>query len=117
MEDGAEFRDVLAEAQARGFAESDPTEDVAGLDARAKLTILARLALGVEIEPTDVPARSIAPVSAIDFAYAQELKCTIRQISRAELRNGVWRWPRSRRCWSRDSPLLPGREERKIWWW
>lgn len=89
MEDGAEFRDVLAEAQARGFAESDPTEDVAGLDARAKLTILARLALGVEIEPTDVPARSIAPVSAIDFAYAQELKCTIRQISRAELRNGV----------------------------
>ena len=86
MESGAEFSDALSEAQSMGFAEADPTEDVAGLDARAKLTILARIALGAEIVPGEVPARSIVPISAIDFAYAHELKCTIRQISRAEIK-------------------------------
>ena len=85
MEAGAEFGETLAEAQRLGYAEADPTEDVAGFDARAKLTILTRIALGAEIEPEDVPAGSIVPIAAIDFAYAHELKCTIRQISRAQL--------------------------------
>jgi homoserine dehydrogenase len=85
MEAGAEFADVLREAQALGYAEADPTEDVAGFDARAKLTILARIALGAEIVPEEVPAGSIVPIQAIDFAYAHELKCTIRQISRAQV--------------------------------
>ena len=85
MEAGAEFADVLAEAQRLGYAEADPTEDVAGYDARAKLTILSRIALGAEMEPEKVPAGSIVPIAAIDFAYAHELKCTIRQISRAQL--------------------------------
>jgi len=85
MEAGAEFADVLAEAQMLGYAEADPTEDVGGFDARAKLTILARIALGAEIELSEVPAGSIVPIAAIDFAYAHELKCTIRQISRAQI--------------------------------
>ena len=85
MEAGAEFAEALREAQMLGFAEADPTEDVAGYDARAKLTILTRIALGAQIEPEDVPAGSIMPIAAIDFAYAHELKCTIRQISRAQL--------------------------------
>ena len=85
MEAGAEFADALREAQLLGYAEADPTEDVAGYDARAKLTILSRIALGAQIDPEDVPAGSIVPISAIDFAYAHELKCTIRQISRAQL--------------------------------
>jgi homoserine dehydrogenase len=85
MEAGAEFADALAEAQRLGYAEADPTEDVAGFDARAKLTILSRIALGAEFEPEMVPAGSIVPIAAIDFAYAHELKCTIRQISRAQL--------------------------------
>jgi homoserine dehydrogenase len=85
MEAGAEFADVLAEAQRLGYAEADPTEDVAGFDARAKLTILTRIALGAEIEPGEIPTGSIVPLAAIDFAYAHELKCTIRQISRAQL--------------------------------
>ncbi|AXC15214.1 Homoserine dehydrogenase [Acidisarcina polymorpha] len=85
MESGAEFADALAEAQLLGYAEADPTEDVGGFDARAKLAILARIALAAEIELTGIPAGSIVPISAIDFAYAHELNCTIRQISRAQL--------------------------------
>jgi homoserine dehydrogenase len=86
MEDGADFAGVLKEAQAHGYAEADPTEDVDGYDARAKLAILSRLALRADLDPNEIPCRSIREVSAIDFAYARELGCTIRQISRAELR-------------------------------
>jgi homoserine dehydrogenase len=86
MEEGAEFPDVLKEAQGHGYAEADPTEDVDGYDARAKLVILSRLALRADIDPEEIPCRSIREVSAIDFAYARELGCTIRQIARAELR-------------------------------
>ena len=86
MEDGAEFADVLKEAQGHGYAEADPSEDVDGFDARAKLVILSRLALRADIEPNEIPCRSIREVSAIDFVYARELGCTIRQIARAELR-------------------------------
>ncbi len=85
MEAGAEFAEALREAQMLGYAEADPTEDVAGYDARAKLTILSRIALGAQIDPEDISAGSIVPIAAIDFAYAHELKCTIRQISRAQL--------------------------------
>ena len=86
MEEGAEFADVLKEAQGHGYAEADPSEDVDGFDARAKLVILSRLALRADIDPNEIPCRSIREVSAIDFAYARELDCTIRQIARAELR-------------------------------
>ena len=88
MEEGAEFAEVLKEAQGHGYAEADPTEDVDGFDARAKLVILSRLALRADIDPNEVPCRSIREVSAIDFDYARELDCTIRQIARAELRGG-----------------------------
>jgi homoserine dehydrogenase len=88
MEEGAEFADVLREAQAHGYAEADPTEDVDGYDARAKLVILSRLALRADIDPVEIPCRSIREVGAIDFAYARELDCTIRQVARAELRGG-----------------------------
>jgi homoserine dehydrogenase len=88
MEEGAEFQEVLREAQSLGYAEADPTEDVDGFDARAKLVILSRLALRADIDPEEIPCRSIREVGAIDFAYARELGCTIRQIARAELRDG-----------------------------
>ena len=85
MEAGAEFATVLKEAQALGYAEANPSEDVDGFDARAKLVILARLALRADLDPEQIPCRSISEVAAIDFEYARELGCTIRQISRAEL--------------------------------
>jgi homoserine dehydrogenase len=81
---GISFEDALKEAQKLGFAEADPTEDLDGLDARAKLTILARTALRVAVSPLDIPARSIRALEPVDFDYAKLLDCTIRQISRAE---------------------------------
>ena len=83
---GIPFATALREAQKLGFAEADPTEDIDGLDARAKLTILARVALHCNVEATSIVARSIAAIDSVDFEYATQLGCTIRQISWAELR-------------------------------
>lgn len=85
MEAGAEYADVLKTAQKLGYAEANPSADVDGYDARAKLCILSRLALRAELNPEEVPAQTISTVGAIDFAYAKELGCTVRQVSRAEL--------------------------------
>jgi homoserine dehydrogenase len=84
MEGGAEYAPVLAEAQAKGYAEADPTEDVGGFDARAKLAILMRLALRAQINPEEIVPRPITQIAAVDFSYARDLGCTIRQIARAE---------------------------------
>jgi homoserine dehydrogenase len=78
------FEDVLADAQAKGFAEADPTDDLDGYDARAKLCILARIGLHVALRPDDVPCRSIRPLKDVDFIYARRLGYTIRQVSRVE---------------------------------
>lgn len=82
---GVTFGAALEEAQRLGFAEADPTDDVDGFDARAKLVILARVGLRSSVLPKEVPCRSIRPIEAIDFAYARQLQSTIRQISWAEL--------------------------------
>ena len=88
MEEGAEYAPVLAEAQAKGFAEADPTEDVGGFDARAKLAILMRLALRVSVDPEAIVPRPITSITAVDFSYARDLGCTIRQVARAERAGG-----------------------------
>jgi homoserine dehydrogenase len=82
-ERGTPFADALAEAQARGFAEADPTDDVQGYDARAKLAILCAAALRAQVAPADITARPITVVDAVDFAHARQLGCTIRQVSEA----------------------------------
>jgi homoserine dehydrogenase len=84
MEAGEDYASVLKEAQGLGYAEADPTEDVAGFDARAKLAILARLALRAQVHPEDIEACPITEVESIDFSYAKDLNCTIRQIARAQ---------------------------------
>ena len=89
MEDGADYGAVLKQAQAAGYAEADPTEDVGGFDARAKLSILMRLAMRVEVNPEEIVPRPITEVAAVDFAYARDLGCTIRQVARAELAGGL----------------------------
>ena len=81
---GISFEDALLEAQKLGFAEADPSDDVDGLDARAKLTILARTGLRVAANPVGILTRSISGIEPVDFEYAKLLDCTIRQISRAE---------------------------------
>ena len=84
MQEGAEYAPVLAIAQARGYAEADPTEDVGGFDARSKLAILMRLAMRVEIDPEEIAPKPITTIAAVDFSYARDLGCTIRQVARAE---------------------------------
>jgi homoserine dehydrogenase len=88
MEAGADYAPVLAEAQALGYAEADPTEDVGGFDARSKLSILMRLAMRVVIDPEEITPQPITSVSAVDFSYANDLGCTIRQVARAQATNG-----------------------------
>lgn len=80
------FSEALEEAQAKGYAEADASEDLDGGDARAKLAILALAGLHARVTPESVRARTIRPLDAVDFDYAAELGCTIRQISRAELK-------------------------------
>lgn len=85
MEQGLPFASALKQAQELGYAEADPTDDVDGYDTRAKLVILARLALRTEISLDQVACRSIRSVAPVDFEYARELGCTIRQIGQAEV--------------------------------
>jgi homoserine dehydrogenase len=83
------FSEALEEAQARGYAEADASEDLDGGDARAKLAILALAGLRTRVAPESIRARTIRPIDAVDFDYAAELGCTIRQISRADLKEGT----------------------------
>lgn len=80
------FSEALEEAQARGYAEADASEDLDGGDARAKLAILALAGLRARVVPESVRARTIRAIDAVDFDYANQLGCTIRQISRADLK-------------------------------
>jgi homoserine dehydrogenase len=80
---GASFEAALKEAQELGFAEADPRDDVEGFDARAKLVILTQAGLRARVQSEQIPCWPISSVEAVDFAYARELNCTIRQISLA----------------------------------
>jgi homoserine dehydrogenase len=82
------FSEALEEAQARGYAEADASEDLDGGDARAKLAILALAGLHTRVVPESIRARTIRAIDAVDFDYAADLGCTIRQISRADLKDG-----------------------------
>ena len=74
----ASFQSVLAEAQQLGYAETDPSADVDGLDAASKLAILSALAFGERLTPSDIYTEGIRRVMPIDFEYAHQLKHTIR---------------------------------------
>ena len=77
------FADALAEAQQAGYAEADPSEDLDGADAAAKLAIIAAVGLRRPVRVEDIATRSIRPIESVDFMYAKELGCTIRQVARA----------------------------------
>jgi len=84
-EDGMDYADALAEAQALGLAERDPTADVAGDDAAAKAAILAGLAFGSDVVGADVHREGITGVRAVDVAYAARLGYVIKLLAVAEL--------------------------------
>ena len=83
-ETGRDFADVLGEAQARGFAEADPSFDIDGVDAAHKLAILAAIAFGTQPAFGDVEAHGIRPVLAADIAEAAALGHRIRLLGVAE---------------------------------
>jgi homoserine dehydrogenase len=85
---GASYEDALREAQEMGYAEADPTEDVTGKDAAAKMAILARLAFGATVGLDQVSYEGIERITADDIAYASELGLSLKLIGSAERIDG-----------------------------
>jgi homoserine dehydrogenase len=81
---GASYADALHQAQELGFAEADPTEDVTGKDAAAKMAIIARLAFGADVHLDDVPYEGIDHITADDIAYAKDLGLSLKLLGSAE---------------------------------
>jgi homoserine dehydrogenase len=87
QQSGRSFDDILADAQALGYAEADPTADVDGLDAGDKIAILASLAFGGRIKLEQVHREGIRAVSALDIAYADKLGFVIKLLAIAKRPN------------------------------
>jgi homoserine dehydrogenase len=81
---GATYETALAQAQALGYAEADPTDDVTGRDAAAKMAILARLAFSTPVHLEQVTYEGIEHITAEDIAYAEELGLGLKLIGTAE---------------------------------
>ena len=82
--EGADFGEVLAEAQKLGYAEADPSADVDGYDAADKIAILASLGFGGRVKREDVYCEGIRQVSAVDITYADKLGFVIKLLAIAE---------------------------------
>jgi homoserine dehydrogenase len=80
------FDEALARARELGLAEADPSSDLEGTDAAAKLAVLAAVAFRLELRIEDVRRASISDITSVDFDYAARLGCTIRQVAAAEIR-------------------------------
>jgi homoserine dehydrogenase len=83
-EEGADYGEALAEAQALGYAEPDPTADVSGADAAAKASILASLAFGTWVGLDDVHYEGIEDLSPIDIAFAADFGYAVKLLAVAE---------------------------------
>jgi homoserine dehydrogenase len=88
MENGKTYDEALAEAQARGFAEADPTDDVSGADAAAKMAILATVAFNSRTNIEDVDYSGIESIDPLDVKAAEELDMVIRLVGAARLVDG-----------------------------
>ncbi|HEV7482784.1 MAG TPA: homoserine dehydrogenase [Solirubrobacterales bacterium] len=85
---GAGYDEVLARAQELGYAEADPSDDVSGADAAAKMAILARLAFHTPVSLAEVPYEGIEAIQPDDLAYAKELGLSLKLLGVAERRDG-----------------------------
>jgi homoserine dehydrogenase len=86
MARGSSYAEAVAEAQRRGFAEADPSDDVSGRDAAAKMAIIARLAFGAPVHLDEVPYEGIDHLDADDLEYASELGLGLKLVGTAERR-------------------------------
>jgi len=87
-DDGLDYATALAEAQAKGFAEADPTADVDGHDAAAKIAILASIAFNSRVTVDKVPVEGIRNVTPVDIAYAREMGYAIKLMAIARRSEG-----------------------------
>lgn len=83
-QEGADFAEVLAEAQKLGYAEADPTADVDGYDAADKIAILAAIAFNDRIKREDIPCEGIRQIDATDISYADNLGFVIKLLAIAK---------------------------------
>jgi homoserine dehydrogenase len=88
MEDGKTYEEALGEAQAHGYAEADPTDDVSGADSAAKMAILATVAFKSRVELADVEYSGIDSLDPLDVAAARKLDMAIRLVGAARLVDG-----------------------------
>jgi homoserine dehydrogenase len=88
-DEGQEFRHVLAEAQAQGYAEADPTYDVEGIDSAHKLQILATLAFRTAVKLKDIYVEGISKITPQDIALAREMGFRIKLLAIAKAGNGT----------------------------
>lgn len=82
-EDGMSYEGALKEAQEKGFAEADPTADVDGYDAAAKIAILASIAFNSRVTINDVPAEGIRNISPLDLAAARDMGYCVKLLAHA----------------------------------
>ena len=92
------YADVLAEVQALGFAEADPTADVEGYDAGAKAAIIASIVFGVQVSSADVEHEGISRITAADIETAARLGYVIKALAVIERHDS----PAARKCRSRS---------------
>jgi homoserine dehydrogenase len=85
---GLTLAESVAEAQAAGFAEADPTDDVGGFDATYKLSILASIAYEIKVRPGDIYREGIERIEPVDFRYARELGYAIKLIAHTQRHPG-----------------------------
>jgi homoserine dehydrogenase len=90
MEGGVSYAHALADAQARGYAEADPRDDVSGADAAAKMAILATVAFNTRVALDDVDHTGITEIDPIDVAAARELEMVVRLVGAARLVEGSY---------------------------
>jgi homoserine dehydrogenase len=88
METGKEYAEALADAQARGYAEADPSADVSGADAAAKMAILATVAFGSRVTLDQVQYEGIEAITSAHVAAARQMDMVVRLVGRATLVGG-----------------------------
>jgi len=86
--EGQGFQEVLAEAQRAGYAETDPTFDVAGIDSAHKLSIMVNLAYGTPVNVKEIYTEGITKITPLDIAYAKEFGYTIKLLGIAKFLGG-----------------------------
>jgi len=87
-DEGGNFKEVLKEAQRKGYAEADPTYDIEGIDAAHKLAILARLAFGTPLRFKEIFIGGISEITPLDIQFGREFGYRIKLLAIAKMEEG-----------------------------